>query len=533
MAIGRSSRPGTGEATPAAWLLSSILTDLCFRSGVPANSFVSVYVDAFVEGYYTTSKYSALSAIQSLSAVFMFDPANVNGQLSFVPRGGPVVANITKDDLIEDGDETESVNRSDSISVPKVVNLKYHDIDGGLNLDMQTSDRSLDSRASSTSTTETTVIMTAGDAAKAVAISHKVSIEEQRGEFTIKLPPEYLYLTESDVITFEGQRCRITDKEINDGYQSYKVSFDRASAYESEIEGLPIVPPSPPPSLIADESVFEFIDIPILDSEDDQLGYYGAVSSLGNNWSGAVVELSRNGGQTWIDSTDSNSNHIVGRILTTVPAHNRHYPDERNVITVQLLRTDMELEHATLEEMMNRFNTAVIGNELINFGEAEQIAPDTWELSYLLRGRKGTPITSHAVGERFVYLPTNAVDFIEAELFDLNKPLTFRAISYSLETAPSQTYTFTGRSQRERAPAYLRAKRNGANVIISWQGVGRLGGGTSVRMGQYFNGFLVRYNGTQQITRDEFIEVPYSAGTVSVCQLNTLTGEGPQTTIEI
>lgn len=528
------SRPGqTYEPILAAWSLSSIISDVCRRAGVPLE-FVNVdIIEGSVDGFSATCKHSAASAIQSLAAIYMFDPANTNGNLSFIPRGEDPIVSITRDDLIDDGSETESVNRSDSITVSKVMNLNYYDTEGGLNLDMQTSDRSLDSRATATSTSETSIIMRADDAAKAVAISHKVAIEEQRGEFEIKLPIEYIYLSESDVILFEGQRLRITDKDLDDGFQSYKVSFDRKSAYDSQLIGLPIDPPSEAPSLVADETVFEFIDSHIISSADDSLGYYFAVASLGTNWPGAVVEMSKDGGATWIASEDASSNSVMGKLVSTLPVHSRYYPDEFNYFDVEFLRDDMEVVHATLGEMQNRANLAAVGDELINFSEVEQLDEKTWRIGYLLRGRKGSPIVSHPVGTRFVVMDQYGVEFVESEPFNLGKQLTFRAVTYGLTDGEQKTVTFTGQSQRERAVAYLAARRNGSNLRVTWQGVGKIGGGAAVGMGLYFNGYKVTHNGTSQITRDEFVDLTYASGTVSVSQLNTITGEGPVTTINV
>src|SRR5699024_12061620 len=60
------------------------------------------------------------------------------------------------------------------------------------------------------------------------------------------------------------------------------------------------------------------------------------------------------------------------------------------------------LENTTLAGMMNRRNRALIGDEIVNFAETDEVTPGSWELSHWLRGRKGTDTESHAIGERFV-----------------------------------------------------------------------------------------------------------------------------------
>lgn len=530
------SRPGLSYEPPLfSWNVGSIVQEIAARCGIPFDRIETDILEGYVEGFSTTNAQSASAAIETLGNIFLFDPSNYDGMLHFIPRGAGVIAELTSDDLIDNGKEIEKTNISDSITVPRVVHLEYYDTDGGLTPDKQSSDRTLDSgRNNAESVTQTTVIMRANDAARAVVISHKVSIEEQRGEVEFSLPISWLKLTGADIITLNGVRLRITDIEIDDVYQNYTAIYDRISAYQSTIQGVPIDQPSEPPSLIISPSIIEIIDTHILNSSDDQLGYYVAVSSETQNWRGAVVELSKDGGANWIDSDTTTANAVMGQLAGTLPAHTHWYRDDTNALTVELLREDMELVSATMTDMMNRANLAIIGDELINFSEADQVGPTTWELRGLLRGRKGTAAVSHSAGERFVLLNNIDVTFVPAELFELGRELTFRVTSFGAEPgADSETITFLGRSQIERQPAYLRTRRDGSNIIVSWQGVGRLGGGASVGMGAYFTGYRVTLGATTVDTTARTVTIPYTAGTLSVRQINQITGLGPAATVSV
>lgn len=528
-------KPGqTYEPILAGWAVGSIVREICERAGVPYDAIDVDLVEGFCDGFSTTNGQTASAAIEALAGIFMFDASNYDAALHFIPRGGSHVATIPPGDLIDTGRDVEMTTRHDAINIPKVMNLQYLDTEGGLTPDKQTSDRSLDSRASAESRQETTVIMRADDAARAVTILHKVSIEEQRGEKQFSLSDNWLGLTVGDVVRLNDERLRITSVDIDEGMQKYKAVYDRLSAYETEITGLPIQIPSDPPGLEPSESVLQVMDTHILASADDQLGYYVAASSLTQDWAGAVVELSKDGGANWIDSGFIGANAIMGETISALTTHPVWYPDRINAVDVELLRSDMELLSATLTEMMNRANLAIIGDELINFGGAEQLTETTWRLSFMLRGRKGSPIVPHAIGERFVLLATGAYTFVPAELFELGRELTFRVTSLGL-SAPGTTQTFTlqGMSQTERAPAYLRAVRDGANIHVSWQGVGRLGGGASVGMGAYFTGHRVTLGATSVDTTAMTVTIPYTAGTLSVRQVNQITGPGPAATLGV
>lgn len=527
-----SGRPGLSYAPlESSWAVSSIVAEICQRAGIPFDRIDVSLIEGYCDGFHTTSAYSATSAVDSLADLFLFDPASFDGALHFVPRGLDAVASITSDDMVDEGEIIEQTSRRDSINVPRVMHLEYFDTDGGLTTDKQTSDRTLDNRSTGESSSQTTVIMRADDAARAVVISHKVAIEEQRGEKQFSLPDSWLGLSAADVVLVDGERMRLVDVGIDDGLQKYRALYDRVSAHQTSIQGVPVDQPSTPPSLIASASRIAVIDSHILRSADDALGYYVAVSSIGLDWQGAVVEFSRDGGASWIASEEVITNSIMGVTTATLPEHAVEYPDRVNTLSVELLRDDMELLPATMAEMMNRFNLAIVGDELVNFSDPVQTSDMAWDLSGLLRGRKGSPMSSHAPGERFVLLESSALAFVPAELFDLNRPLTFRVTSFG-RTPPDQAVTFTyiGRSQHERQPAYLHARRDGSDIVADWQGVGRLGGGVSIGMGQFFLGYDVWINDVLQprtfATSGTYTD-PGGEVTVTVRQVNSITGLGP------
>lgn len=528
------SRPGLSYEPPIfAWNVGSIIQELAERAGIPYDRINTDILEGYVEGFSTNNSQSAAAAIEALAAIYQFDHANFDGILNYVPRGAASVADIAQDELVDERGNTVETSRRDPISVPRTANMVYYDTDGDLTADKQTSDRTFDGRSKANSTTETTVIMRANDAARAIVISHKVSIEEQRGDVTFTLPDSHLDLTVSDCVRLEGiGRVRITDENLDEGVQKYVAAYDRRSAYTSNIQGLPITPPVTPPSLVVGETRIEFLDIPPLSSSDDVLGYYMAVASLNDNWTGAVIEFSRDGGQTWVASDSTRSNSVMGRILDPLPAAPVWYPDETRVVRVELLRSNMSLVDATFRDVLSRANLAVIGDELINFMDATQVTDTVWELRGLLRGRKHTPIPAeHPVGTRFVLVREAILDFMPAELFDLNRTLTFRATSIGAEAA-SQTISvpFVGRTQREAAAAYVDARRVGGSIQVSWQGVGRLGGGSSVGMGQFFAGYEVWINSTLQprtLQTGGTYPDPGGPVTVYIYQVNSITGRGP------
>lgn len=517
-----------------SWPVAEVIAEVCLRAGIPFDKIIIDEIEGALDGIPMSPSDPAYAVLESLGQIYLFDPSSFDGKLHFVPRGGDAVAALTEDDLIDENKEIKKLKRRDAIAVPKVLHLEYYDTVGGLNADKQTSDRSLDNRSISETKVKTRVIMQADDAARSVIITHKIGIEEQRGEFEFSLADSFAWLTTSDVITIDGERIRITECEIDDGVQNYKAVYDRASAYQSTVSGVPVQVPADPPSLIIGDTLLHFIDTQIIRDADDSLGYYIAVGRLSDGWNGALIELSIDGGQTYIDSVDVLVETTMGELLDPLPAHSVYYPDEINEARVQLILDD-ELETATLADVMNRANLALIGDELVNFMGADQLSDNEWNLSGWLRGRKNTAMVSHDAGERFILMERQYLFFINAELFELNRELTFRATSFGSDVSSTITATLTGQSQTERQVGYLQAERVDGDIVITWQAVPRLGGGVQVAHGAYFDGYRVTVNSTETDTIDQFLTVtdPGGSVTITVQQLNRLTGAGNPTTVTI
>lgn len=528
-------------------LLSSLVSQVCEAAGMEPDMYDVTELTDVVAGLTVINTYPAYTILQSLSQVFFFLPSNYDGVLHFIKGGGNSVATITEDDMVDDEEDIEQTQRDDSIAVPRVMHLLYYDVDGGLAADKQTSERAGDRRAIGEQTMQSAVMMYSTQAAQAVAINHKVSIEMLRGSLRFCLPDNWLSLVPANpvVVQWNGrsERCIITKLEVLDGYQQYELYHDRQSSYTSIVEGIPAAPQTPPPSNIVGPTLIEPLDIHVLRDADDNAGllFYAAISGTQPAWTGALIELSLDGGLNYIDSMSSDTDSIMGVLEAALPDHPQAFPDLVHTLAVNIVTPYAEFDEYDLAGLLNKANLAIVGDELIQFGQADEVSEGHWELSLLLRGRKGSQTQSHAIGTRFVLLEPTALGIIPASIADIGRTYTFRATSFSEseDTATVVSMTYTGQSQREREPSYLRARVDGSNAIVTWQGVGRLGSGARVAHGARFTGYHVIFEGSG--TGDVAIEVDTAETSITqdisslsqpiriaVSQVNNLTGRGPE-----
>jgi len=528
--------------------LSSVVLELAVRAGMDPRMINASRLAGNVRGFAVLNSYPCTEALRSLSQIFLFDAANFDARLQLVPRGADTVFEVSEDDMVEDDQDIEQAKRADPIAIPRVMNLNYWDVAGGLATDKQTSERAGDRRATGEMQLQSPVLMTADEAIQAVTINHKVFVEDQKGELKFRLSDRFIRIVPSDCgfVHFQGQtvRARVVKADVQEGWQEYTLVRDRQSAYTSNVEGYPASPQQLPASNVAGPTLLEILDIPILKDVDDGLGlsFYVAVAGTSEAWQGATIELSYDGGANYIDGEDATRAIVMGVVTEALADHPKEFPDVTNTCRVSILTDESELEESTLAGMLNRANLAIIGNEIIQFATADEVEPGIWELSYFLRGRKDTVTSAHAPGERFVML--DGLVAIPASVTDLGRDMTFRATSFGSapETGTVKTITYSGQSQTERRVGYLEARRESDDAIVTWQGVGRLGGGATVAHGARFAGYRVTFDDgsspalvvdtdLQELTQD--VSTLASPITISVQQLNDLTGAGPAVEVEL
>jgi hypothetical protein len=539
--------------------LQEICLSICDRAGVVADKVdVSQLPEVDVVGLPVTNEYPAAQALLALGQIYRFDISKYDGKIRFIPRGGNSVATITEDEMVDDDEDIEEAKRADAIQIPRVVHLSYFDADTDALTPIKQSsqERVGDRRAIAGVSLQSAVVMDANTAARAADIAHKVMIEHQKGEVRFALSDKFIRLVPSNPIIVQqrgkSERVSIHEADILDGFQRYICMRDRQSAFTSEVEGIPPPAVTTPSSTVAGPTLVVPLDIPLLRDADDNagLGYYVAISGLTEAWAGASVEVSYDGGANYVESREGIYAAVIGELAWPLPDHPAPYPDQSNDLIVRLQTSGAELLDSTLAGMMNRANLAAIGSpalgwELVNFAEAEETDPDVqeWTLSNLLRGRKGSAPRAHSVGAQFVLLDRSVLAFEAASVTDIGRTLTFRATSLgeATDTGTVVDMEYVGRAQVEREAAYLSAERDGSDIDVSFQGVGRLGGGATAIHGAFFTGYRVTFDDgadqivvntvEQSVTQD--VSSLSSPVTVRVQQINSLTGAGPSIEVNV
>lgn len=195
-------------------------------------------------------------------------------------------------------------------------------------------------------------------------------------------------------------------------------------------------------------------------------------------WRGAelFVEDAVTAGLTSIGGTAPSA--IMGAVLSGPSgAASPALFDMVSALDVQLLNSAMILASVDDASLLRGANMALVGNEVIQFGVATQTGPDTWRLTRLLRGRRGTEwaMTGHGASEPFLLLDQTSLLAIPSSYAVLGSTLLMDAIGVGDATPATASAVVAGQAVLPLSPVHAQALRSGGDWQFGWVRRSRIG----------------------------------------------------------
>lgn len=537
----------SNSSTEAGVILSDVVSGLHERVYNPASRYDVTELTDPVLGIVFAGDYTCADAIKTLMTPYFFDGAEFDSgtgyKIHYTKRGKPVVLTITEDDLI---DAPEKSVREDSLERPKVLHLHYENPTVGY-VPAKATDRRDSTDVLVVGEVSTQVPVAFQDVDEPAKIARKlmkVIWAEVAGEQDFTASGNLLRLVPGDCIgvSLRGltYRKRITQEQYEGGELRWKLIADRQSAYTANVTGVPVPPPTPPLPSIVGPTIFEYLDIPALNDNNDRLLYYTAATGQSEAWYGATIQRKNPGASSFENATTFTQPTTMGELLVAVPSASEHYPDTTNVVHLSLYRADDELLSLTETEFLSEGGSFALEKpdgtwEIMQYRDAVQDSGGDWELSHLLRGRLNSGPSSHLVGARFVLL--DEVQSVDATVAWLSQNLTHRAVSLGISADGSTEYVdpFVGQSQTEFPVAHILGEINGTNLNLEIIPRHRFGTEDHPVRSINWTGYRVSaMDGVNSFALDTLsatltIDVTgwSTPITVTVSQLNRLTGAGP------
>ncbi len=197
-----------------------------------------------------------------------------------------------------------------------------------------------------------------------------------------------------------------------------------------------------------------------------------ATGSAAPGWRGAALLYSTDDGAQWRSGGTVRVPAVLGTVLVPPGPAPATLIDRRNTIDVALASPEQSLGNAEDALLDGGANLALVGDELLQFGRAEQLDATHWRLSLLWRGRRGTEaaIGIQAAGDRFVMIERSTIAAVDLPLATMGATVRVLASGAGDTEGPVEaTAAVTGFSVLPPSPVHLRADvRPGGDVRLRW-----------------------------------------------------------------
>ena len=472
--------------------LGTVVADICGSVGLePSDVDVSELTEDIV-GFVIAKTMTARAAIEVLQRGYYFDVVEVDDKLAFKKRERLPIYTVPQAETavsVNTGGDAPSNPilevKQQEVELPRRVVVQYIDPEADYQPMTQTAERiQATTKSENSLVIELAIAMDADTAAK-IASMALTSAWVERTSIEFELPPKYLDVVPTDVVSVEKSTggstavlpTRLTEVEVGAGFRikAKGLLSDPVIFRVDNIVGVPWggdkaagIPFEAPTKAF-------LINLPCTSIEDNDGGAFAAFAPeySGENvrWRGAVLFEAPEGGQ-YQPVAASQVSVAWGKSLSVPEAAPRWGTwDDTSVVIIKMLTND-ELEAVTDIDVLNGGNLFLLGKEIIQAVNVEVIDKATYKLTRLIRGRLGTEwaMDSHVTGEDFIVLQKSRMTrFGSVETRGQQK--LYRAVTLGQDPSIAKTLSFANDSGglRPYAPVHLEAVRDEAGTIdVSW-----------------------------------------------------------------
>lgn len=202
----------------------------------------------------------------------------------------------------------------------------------------------------------------------------------------------------------------------------------------------------------------------------DASAIFAAVSSAGPGWKGAALYVDTGDGGLSQIGTSGRQRATMGAATSLLGQGPVGMFDRSSALTVKLLADDMSLSPASAQQLAQGANLALVGQELIQFGQATSLGGGVWCLEQLWRGCGGTEaaVSSHAIGDPFVLIDTTPVA-LEASRIPDGSDVKIGAMGVADTNLAVSAIGCRGIGRKPLAPVHAQAQTLAdGSLAVSW-----------------------------------------------------------------
>lgn len=431
---------------------------------------------AFVDGYAASGE-NVSDAMEPLVDVFDLWTRPVGSGLTL---GGAVVAEAHLPALslagrVNGEAQTPRTSARDAaVLAPRAVSVRHHDPDRDYQAGIQRAVRPGPGR--SETQIELPAVISATQA-KALATARVAGAWKGRNRLDLVCGWRQLSLGAGRVVTVEGaaglwrienwewekMALRLSLRQVGAAPLSAGEAFSGTSVRENDL------PQGP--------TVLRLADLPNLyDTAPTVPHVVAAAAGASSAWRKASLFVEEQDEIIAAGSTAAPA--VMGTCLSPPGSGQAQLFDDVTAFDVELLAEDMVLAGASDEALLRGANLCLAGDELLQFGRAEQTGPRQFRLSRLLRGRRGTEwaIGGHGAGEPFLLIEADALMRVPDTHVRQGAMLSMLAIGVGDVEPATADLMVAGQALLPPSPVHLRVEKDAeGNRTIRWTRRSRVG----------------------------------------------------------
>lgn len=506
----------------ASRTLASVVAEICDRAGLLAYDVSGLY--GVVRGYAVDQVSDARASLQPLMIRYGFDAIERDGVLQFRMRDGLEPAELDPEWLVVSADlegVTEQTREAEA-EISGRVRLRFVQADGSFDAIAEEAVLA-DEKTHAVSTSELNMLLTRAEG-RQLAERWLTESRVSRESLRLALPPSKLALGAGDVIKlladgaeraglYRIDRVEQADVQIVDAVRIEPEVYDPTDFADELVSMRGFVPPVPVSA--------HFLDLPLLRGDEAPTAPYIAASA--RPWPGAVAVYQSGTDADYQINTILPAPATAGKTQTVLQAGCAGLINRQATVDVQLLNGT--LSSVSDAAMLSGSNVAAIGDgssdgwEVIQFGEANLVAPSTYRLGNLLRGQAGSDGLMPdvwPVGAVFVILDAQVQQLAQSP--NLRNVLQHYRIGPASRGYDDPSYShvelaFEGNGLRPLSPCHMRADQQGSgDIVFDWIRRTRINGdtwdGIEVPLGEEAERYLVRVMQAGAVVREVIVAIP-------------------------
>jgi len=478
--------------------IASVVTEICARAGL--DRLDTTALQGVLRGYIVSDISDARSALQPPMLAYGFDAIERGGALLFRTRTGSATATVTAEEVAVTPELPGDILALRAPEPERVGRLKLLFVGADGDFDAATAEAVFpDTRSHGTAQTELPLLLSRAEG-RAITERWLAEARVGRDRLRLALPPSRLDLGAGDVIATAGGQYRI-DRVEQSGLQLLQAVRVEPEIYAPSdiVDGPVTVSPyrAPPPPVLL------MLDLPLL--KEDSVPHAPWLAASAAPWGQGLAVYSSREETGYRLNTTVEQPATVGVTETDLARAPAGRPDRGPALRVRLVRG--QLSSATRQAFLNGANAMAIGNgdddlwEILQFRDATLVGPGTWDLSFRLRGQRGTDAVTPPV-----WPAGSAVVMLNERMVQLDLPLSDRGLPKYYRAGPvdrpldhpsyrQAIRAFSGVGLRPLSPVHLRLHERDGDLDITWTRRTRIDGdswqGIDVPLGEETEAYTV------------------------------------------